>query len=304
MILSSMVSSVDDNRKSSVTSKRTIVFTGKPEDWEAFIIQWLAMYASKGWKGIMTGTEAVPTKTEVDDAEAQSSQSEDDKALLKRHEANVECFNMLLISIDASTHAGRLAFHLVITCKKVDYPEGNSKMAYDKLVSKYAPKNTQTELSLRKQLANTKLTHGHPDDFMMKIEVLAMEINAMTKSTSDISDHDLMAHILNNLPKDYDAITDGMERDFNEDTLTLDTLREKLQSRYKRLNQIEYDEENDSSPEQALVAINNFKRRFKGICWVCGKRGHRSRECSDKKEEEKANVAIQEESDDESELGF
>ena len=138
----------------------------------------------------------------------------------------------------------------------------------------------------------------------MKIEVLAMEINAMTKSTSDISDHDLMAHILNNLPKDYDAITDGMERDFNEDTLTLDTLREKLQSRYKRLNQIEYDEENDSSPEQALVAINNFKRRFKGICWVCGKRGHRSRECSDKKEEDKANVAIQEESDDESELGF
>lgn len=300
-----MVSSIDD--KSGLASKRTIIFGGKQDHWDAFNAQWLAINSHRGWNGILDGTDKVPTKAEVDvvEAKTKSSRDADDKDVLRRHKANVECFNMLIISMDASTHTGRLAFHLVITCKKPEYPEGNSKMAWDKLISKYAPKNVQTELSLRKQLANTSLgLNMDPDDFMMKVEVTAMDINAMTKSTSDVTDHDIMAHVLNNLPSSYDAITDGMERQFNEGTLTLDILREKLQSRYQRLNQIELEE--DESHETALTAINSFKRRFKGYCWVCGKRGHKSSSCKDKKEEEKANVAIdkESESEDESDLGF
>ena len=303
MITRSMVSSIDDNKRSGVTTKRTIVFGGNPEDWEAFYAQWIAINFDRGWSDILDGTEVVPTKSEVDDAEAKSdsSKSNDDKALLKRHEKNVECFNMLLISMDASKHAGRLAFHLVNTCKKPEYPKGNSKMAWDKLISKYAPKNVQTELALRKQFANTRLTHGDPDDFMMKVEVIAMDINAMTKQTSDVTDHDIMAHVLNNLHSDYDPITDGLERQFNEGTLTLDILREKLQSRFKRLARIE-DEEEDYDTN--LMVINKFRKKFKGVCWVCGRRGHKSSECEEKKKEEKANVALDEESDDESELGF
>lgn len=291
-----MVSSTDDGNN-GLTSKRTIIFRGKPEHWDPFIQQWLAYYASKGYVSIFDGTETVPTKAELDavEAKAEASRTRDDKKVLKIHGKNVTCFNQLLISIDASTTEGRLAYHLVITCKKDEYPLGNAKMAYDKLVSKYAPKNTQTELSLRKQLANTKLETGDPDEFMMRIEVLAMDINAMNKSTSNVTDEDLMAHALNNLPSEYDAITDGLERQFNEGKLTLDILREKLQSRYKRLAQIE--SEDMHSPETALAAIATFKKRFKGVCWVCGKRGHKSNECRDKKVEEKANVAVEEDSE-------
>lgn len=302
-----MVSSID-NGNNGVTSKRTIIFRGQQKHWDPFIQQWLAYYASKGYGSILDGTEVVPTKAEVDavEATAETSRTPDDKKVLKIHGKNVTCFNTLLTSIDASTDTGRLAYHLVITCKKDEYPLGNAKMAYDKLVSKYAPKNTQTELSLRKQLANTKLdTDDDPDEFMMRIEVLAMDINAMNKSTSNVTDDDLMAHALNNLPSDYDAITDGLERQFNEGKLTLDILREKLQSRYKRLAQIEG--EDPYSPETALAAIATFKKRFKGVCWVCGKRGHKSNECRDKKVEEKTNVAVEEddsESDDESEFGL
>ena len=296
-----MVSSVDKEKRSGVTTKRTIVFGGNQEEWDAFYAQWLAINSHRGWSDILDGTEAVPTKTEVDAANAKTSLNNDDKDLLERHEKNVECFNMLLISMDASKHAGRLAFYLVNTCKRPEYPKGNSKLAWDKLISKYAPKNVQTELSLRKKFANTRLDmNSDPDDFMMKVEVTAMDINAMTKQTSNITDYDIMAHVLNNLPSNYDAITDGMERQFNEGTLTLDILREKLQSRFTRLARIE-DEEEDYDTN--LMVINKFRKKFKGVCWVCGRRGQKSSECEEKKKEEKANVAVDEESDEES-LGF
>lgn len=296
-----MVSAIGEDKK-GVTTKRIIIFNGSGDQWEPFREQWLAMNSHRGWTGILDGTDVVPTKDEVDAvlAKSKSTRTPEDKDILRRHEKNVECFNILVISMDASTRQGKLAFHLVITCKKPEYPQGNSKSAFDKLVSKYAPKNTQTELSLRKQLANTRLNLGEdPDEFMMKIEVLAMDINAMSKSTSDITDHDLMAHVLNNLPSNYDPITDGLERQFNEKKLTLDILREKLQSRHKRLDQIE--EEDVDSPETALAAITSFKKRFKGVCWVCGKRGHRSSECKDRKTEEKteekANIANDDDDD-------
>lgn len=150
-------------------------------------------------------------------------------------------------------------------------------MAYEKLVSKYAPKKTNSELALRLKFANTKLrAHEDPDEYLMNLEVLAMEINAMDSGTSDTTDMDIMSHALCNIPADYDTIVDGLERQLEakgDEKLTIDKLREKLNARFKRLDKLERDEENDSySPEQALVAINLLKRRFKGTCYSCGKR--------------------------------
>ncbi len=87
--------------------------------------------------------------------------------------------------------------------------------------------------------------------------------------------------------------------------LTIDKLREKLNARFTRLGELELDEENESySPEQALVAINQFKRRFKGTCYRCGKRGHKSVDCHERKKDESGNVAVDDDESDEEELGF
>jgi len=328
-----MPSEVDKDSKGGLTSKRLILFHANDEhEFEPFVQRFNALNdKARGWDRIMFGDVPVPTKAEVDAAKAKNKadRKDDDVDVLKRHEANIDCFNMLILCMDTSTTGGRLAYHLVRTCKKPDYPEGNCKMAYDKLVSKYAPKNTQSELALRRQYANTHLkSHEDPDEFMMKLEVLAMEINAMNLGTSEITDTDIMSHALCNLPENYDAIADGLERQFEDKKLTIDILREKLNARYTRLGKIA--DETDDSPEYALAAIASFKRHFKGVCWHCGKRGHKSsacdhkkdgqgmkchkcgkrghpvRECPDwKDEKENANVAVDDDSDyDPEELGF
>lgn len=93
-----------------------------------------------------------------------------------------------------------------------------------------------------------------------------MEINAMDSGTSDMTDMEIMSHALCNLPEDYGSIADGLERQLEakgDEKLIIDKLREKLNARFTRLGELELerDEENDSyTPEQALVAINQFTK--------------------------------------------
>lgn len=268
----------------------------------------------RGWNGIMTGKVKVPTKAEYDAALRidEKQRSKDQKSVIIRYKANVDCYNEMILSMDVSTTQGKLAYHLVRTCKKKDdYPEGNCNMAYEKLVSKYAPKNTQSELTLRRKFANFRLREGEdPDEFLMHLEMTAMDINAMESGTSDITDMDIMSQALCNLPASYDAILDGLERQLEasgDEKLTIDKLREKLNARYVRLAKLE--ELDEDGPEQTLMAIQRFKKKFKGTCYRCGKRGHKSTDCDQRKknENEKANVATDDtetDVDEEEELGF
>lgn len=310
------------NMSGGLITKRLVMF--RP-DREGSFDPWANQFEAlndkpRGWNGIMTGKLKVPTKAEYDAAlrVEEGKRSEDQKSIIIRYQANVDCYNQMILSMDISTTQGRLAYHLVRTCKKKDdYPEGNCNMAYEKLVSKYAPKNTQSELTLRRKFANYRLRDGEdPDEFLMKLETTAMDINAMESGTSDITDMDIMSQALCNLPASYDAIVDGLERQLEasgDEKLTIDKLREKLNARYVRLAKLE--EVDEDGPETALMAIQKFKKKFKGTCYRCGKRGHKSTDCDQRKknedekakqnEDEQANVATEDtETDEEEELCF
>ena len=52
----------------------------------------------------------------------------------------------------------------------------------------------------------------------------------------NISSEDFMIHVLNNLPKEYDVILDGLENCCtlnDDDAMTIDVIQEKLNHRYK-----------------------------------------------------------------------
>ena len=88
----------------------------------------------------------------------------------------------------------------------------------------------------------------------------------------NIANDDFMIHILNNLPKDYNVILDGLENHLmviRDDVLTINVICKKLSHWYKK---IESKKEEKTEKEKALGAYN---KQYKQRCHKCGKYGYK-----------------------------
>ena len=63
-------------------------------------------------------------------------------------------------------------FSLVENCKTNEYPEGNLRLTWDRLVTKYALKTAPSLLKWKKKFANSKLdsVEKHPDEWITELE--------------------------------------------------------------------------------------------------------------------------------------
>jgi hypothetical protein len=52
---------------------------------------------------------------------------------------NILSFSDLLLSIHTSTPMGRVAFDIIMGTKSPEYPNGNARLAWQRLKQKYAP---------------------------------------------------------------------------------------------------------------------------------------------------------------------
>jgi len=90
-----------------------------------------------------------------------------------------------------------------------------------------------------------------------------------------ISDTDLMIHILNNLPPEYETLVEKLELEIEGDKpLTLEELRDQLRNKYRRLNK------GLTKKEEGETALaTGFSKQFKGRCRSCGMFGHKAVDC-------------------------
>ncbi len=116
----------------------------------------LAHGSRRGYKkllvgeGKILGVDKVPTKTKFEEAEHGSSvQAETVKKL---GEFNLLAYEDILLSIETKTPAGKVAFNLVNTCYSEDFPEGNCRLAWDRLHSKFEPNTAHPFLNCTKLL--------------------------------------------------------------------------------------------------------------------------------------------------------
>ena len=232
---------------------RVLEFSGKTSDWEGWSEKFQARGKRLGYKKLLLGREKIPTETEY-----QQAVTDNNKATKKLAELNEQAYEDIILSINHTTGQGKVAFSLVKNCKSSEYPEGNCKLAWDRLVAKYAPKTAPSLLKLKKKFANSKLESAetHPDEWITELESLRNEIDSISLSTK-MTDQDFMIHVLNNLPEQYDVVLDGMEsrlmlKDEDPNKLTIEDVRAKLNSRFDRIDEREYVEKTEEEKAFAV----------------------------------------------------
>ena len=98
-----------------------------------------------------------------------------------------------------------MAFSMVKGCKDSDFADGNAKLAWSRLSKKYASKNTISLLKLKREFTNSVMkSKQDPDEWITELEELQSRIGdiAVGKPGVQVSDEDMMIHILNYLPKE------------------------------------------------------------------------------------------------------
>ena len=218
---------------------RVISFDGKNVNWDPWSEKIKAKAKRKGWKDLLVGKVTIPTESEYAQAILDG-----DEVTKKIAELNEDAYEELVLSMDHSTSRGRVAFSLVKNSKSAAYPEGNCKIAWDRLVAKYAPRTTPSLLKLKKKFANSKLEDDlkrNPDEWITELEGLRTDMEDIHIATT-MSDLDVLIYVLNNLPELYDVVLDGMEsklmlKDDDPGKLTIEDMRAKLNHRYERMKE-------------------------------------------------------------------
>ncbi len=125
---------------------------------------------------------------------------------------NVLAYEEILLLIDTKTVAGKVAFNLVNTYYSEDFPEGNCRLAWDRLCSKFEPSTDLSLLKLHKIFENSKLDSAgkDPDIWITNLEALKQSIDEIGLM-GRMSDMEFMIHVWNNLPEEYDVVLGSLE---------------------------------------------------------------------------------------------
>jgi uncharacterized membrane protein YgcG len=254
-----------------------ILFSGKPKDWLALMEKFLAKERQKGLKDIYLRdpTKIIPMATELEALDATKAA---DMILIHLEKSNEDAYAEWIMSIDTTTTAVMVAFHIVASTKMTDYLDGNAPIAWTWLKTKYQL-DTGTELSRStKEFYSMDMKEGQdPDVVITKLEYNQYR---MEELGSKISDKQLKIHILNYLPMEYDVSVNLLRR--RNTTITLEELWVDLQYEYDRLKSRKNDSgsnnnhNNRNSNEEHALFVGG---KFNGECHHCGQYGHRIGAC-------------------------
>ena len=239
---------------------RIITFSGKKSDWRQWSRKFLAVAHRRGFRGYLNGSEKIS-----------SSSSDDEKKL------HMSAYNELLLSMKDDVSFGLVDESTSTTC-----PEGDARLAWTKLESKFESQTSASRVKLMNQFTSNRLRKisQDPDVWISELELIRTRLKKMGTALDDMY---VMMHVLNNLPSAYDNLVDGLEDKLGatNEPLTLEGLREKLSEKYEKIRaRKKFRDDSDSEGEERALFAGG---KFKGRCHYCGKFGHKASECRKKK---------------------
>ena len=192
---------------------RVISFSGKKQSWRQWSRKFLAMAAKRGYRDVLQGKLKEKTM------------DEDEKS------KNAHAYNDLILSMTEE-----VSFAIVDESVTEACPEGDSSLAWKRLELKYESQTSTTKVQLMRMFSASRLKSSKkdPDVWISDLESIRARLKKMDYQ---VEDKYMIIHVLNNLPKEYDNLVDNLEEriDAQENPLTVDNLREKLQSKYEKI---------------------------------------------------------------------
>ena len=258
-------------------SIQILEFKGKKEHWPAWSLNFLMKAKIKGYKEVLEGKKTVPKSSST-------VLSNEEEEVAKLNEVG---YADLVLSINAESPAGKVAFQIVKNCMSSEYPNGNCADAWRRLCKKYEPDSVPSMLRLKKQFNMSKLSNGgDPDEWITFLEDIKGRLEDMN---SPISESDFLIHVLNNLTEEYDIEVSLLEKRLGnkDEPLTIDEVRADLSLRYEKINKKDdKDEEVHKESGNGDKALGTYEKKFKGRCNYCGIHGHKLINCKSRKKEE------------------
>ena len=134
------------------------VFSGKKIDWPIWSEKFLARAKRKEYKNILLGRVNVP-----DDSKTIDTSTDAGKAEAKLRGLNELAYEDLILFINGSTDAGRIAFSIIRNSKTSDLKDGDSALAWKGLCDKYESKTAPARLNLKNKFSSAKLKNAKSD---------------------------------------------------------------------------------------------------------------------------------------------
>lgn len=211
-------------------------FSGEQGDWNKWSRTFLARANIRGYMKIIVGKWIVT--------------DEDPAVELEKHsEKNGMAYAELLISCQPDA-----IFGIVDNARSERYPDGDARVAWSDICSKFEP-NTKTALVATKlEFSKSKLASANtdPDEWMKEIESLRRRLEVMGSKMEDV---DVVVHIINNLPTEYNTMIETLEGELDLGNLTLGKLKERLRAKYVRIKKA------DSVVEEKALVTSEKKNK-------------------------------------------
>ena len=223
---------------------RFIPFSGKTEDWNRWSKTFLATATAKGYREVIKPNDP-STKAEPD--------------------LNIQVYNDLILSCQDD-----ITFGIVDESISSDFPEGDARLAWKNLQDRFEPSTGAAKVQLKQEFHQLKLgsVDEDPDIWITELELKRRRLKNLGTT---IEDDDLILHILNHLPKEYETVVELCEEDLSRGNINLGTVKERIRARFNRLQKA-------SADSEGAIALM-MKSQFKGACTVCGKIGHKGPDC-------------------------
>ena len=230
--------------ETTIKTIRIIPFSGKEEDWNRWSKTFIATATVKGYKDVL-----IPLDPE-EDAEL---------------EDNIVAYSDLILSCQED-----ISFGIIDESVSETFPDGDARLAWTNLRARFEPNTGAAKVQLKQEFHQLKLsnTEEDPDPWITSLELKRRRLRTLGAT---IEDDDMILHILNSLPKEYETVVELCEEDLSRGNISLTTVKERIRARYKRLLKT-------SSDEQDAIALM-AKTQFKKACTVCGKIGHKGADC-------------------------